>query len=327
MKKSLGALAAAATLVVPAAAAAHPSVYESKGYTGADRKEQTRYVVSNHGFTTVLRETNGLTDARGVVGYNLIPGDWRAGKDFATIMATGGTGAQAHATCLTPKLETEEAIRSWQEGDPFYNYVPFQATSAGLEDDPATWLPTLQANGYDITKLGRAECEKDAGATYVPADETQTSIASMASGSTKPLEDKLAAVTAENTTLAGELTTVKSQLAAAQAAATPLKVSVASAKARTVARRGAKVTVTAQPAKRVKVTVSVSEGLARTLKLRSTVLGTKTVTTAADGTATATVKLRKAAAKAVRALKKSVSVTIQATSDDRFATAKHKFTR
>ena len=43
--------------------------------------------------------------------------------------------------------------------------------------------------------------------------------------------------------------------------------------------------------------------------------------------ATATVKVSKAAAKALKALKKSVSVTVEATSGDRFATAKTKFTR
>ena len=38
-------------------------------------------------------------------------------------------------------------------------------------------------------------------------------------------------------------------------------------------------------------------------------------------------KVSKAAAKALKALKKSVSVTVEATSGDRFATAKSKFTR
>ena len=56
-------------------------------------------------------------------------------------------------------------------------------------------------------------------------------------------------------------------------------------------------------------------------------LGTKTVTTDAAGNATATVKVSKAAAKALKALKRSVSVTVEATSGDRFATAKSKFTR
>ena len=68
MKRILGAaaLAAAAALAVPAVAFAHPSVYQSTAKTGAGarRTESARYVVTNHGYSYVLKESNGLTDAR-----------------------------------------------------------------------------------------------------------------------------------------------------------------------------------------------------------------------------------------------------------------------
>ena len=50
-------------------------------------------------------------------------------------------------------------------------------------------------------------------------------------------------------------------------------------------------------------------------------IGKMTVTTGAAGDASATVKVTKAAAKALKAPKGSVAVTIEATSGDRFATA------
>ena len=104
---------------------------------------QTRYVVANHGFTYVLRESNGDLGG-GVFDYKAIPTALRAGKDWAWLVANGTTGAQAHAQCELPALETEAAIRSWQGDDPFYGYVPFQKGSAGLEDDPATWIPVVE---------------------------------------------------------------------------------------------------------------------------------------------------------------------------------------
>ena len=55
-------------------------------------------------------------------------------------------------------------------------------------------------------------------------------------------------------------------------------------------------------------------------------LGTQTATTAADGTANVTVKVSKAAAKALKSLKGSLSTTVDATSGDR-STAASKFTR
>ncbi len=40
-------------------------------------QNQTRHVVTNHGYTMVLRETNGAND-KGMVDYSRLPGDYRA---------------------------------------------------------------------------------------------------------------------------------------------------------------------------------------------------------------------------------------------------------
>lgn len=360
--KPLGvaALAALTTLAVPAVASAHPSVYLTsanviKTGTTNEIEPQTRYVVSNHGFTIVLRETNSLNanspaaadKVRGVVGYNLIPSGWRAGKPFADVMAVGGTGAQAHATCLTPALQSEAAIKSWQDADAFYNYVPFQAASAGLEDDPARWLPTLTAAGFDTSKLGdaaaaEAECEKVAGAVYVAADAVQTNSASLSSGVTKALEDKIKALETANaglttevaelkktvfatsplqsqvTALTQQLATATTENAGLKAAAKPLTLTLSK-----VSTSGITAAIAGPPSSKGNVVVSLTAAQAKKLKLKSRTVAKGAFTAGADGNATATLKLTSAAKKALKAFKGNV--TAEATSADRFATAKGKF--
>lgn len=317
------ALATTAALAAPAAASAHPSVYQSTAKIGATATDETRYFVTNHGYSMLFKESNGLEGKKGVVAYNLAPSAWRTGKPFNEVMDAAGTGVQAHATCVgAAGLENEPAIQGWQGTDAFYNYVPFQTTSAGLEDDPAKWLPTLQTAGVDLAALGSdptAAC-KALGGTYTPADAIAGSATALAEGMTKPIEQKLTTATTQVANLASELSAAKTQLAGMMIAATPLKLTLASAKAKT----GVKVTVSGQPLKPVAVTVSVSDAQARKLKLASTVIGRRTVSTAADGTASVTVKL---SAKAVKAIKKPVFVTAEAASGDRFATAKGKVSR
>lgn len=366
MKQFLGAaaLAAAAGLALPAIAAAHPSVYTTtanviKAGTTDQIESQTRYVVTNHGFTAVLRETNKLnatsaTAAQkqaGVIGYNLIPGGWRAGKAFADVMAVGGTGVQVHATCLSPALSTEAVIKSWQGTDAFYNYIPFQAASAGFEDDPATWLPKLTAASFDVTKLGnaasaKAECEKVAGNEYVAADTIQTTIAALAAGpvaeAVKPLNEELTTLKAANetlttevadlkktvfatnplqsqvTTLTAQLTTANTEITTLKAAATPLKLTLSK-----VATSGITAALTGAPSSKVAITVSLTAAQANKAGLKSTTVATQNVTLAANGTGTATLTLSAKTKKALKSFKGQV--TAQAVSADRFVTAKGKF--
>ena len=382
MKLSLGAtaLAVTAVLALPAVASAHPSVYityanvvkpdlDPQPGDPVELEEQVRYLVVNHGYPFLFREDNELNAKsqevadrnRGVVGYNLIPGAWREDgpKDFAAVMATGATGVQAHATCVTPALTSEPAITGWQD-DAFYNYVPFQATSAGLDDDPAAWLPTLTAAGFDITKLGtaaaaEAECEKVAGARYVKADAIQSRPDQLASGTlaheVEPLEAQIDTLTADKTALTGEVNTLtkerdslkatvfqtsplqsqvdaltqkvaeaNTQVAALTAKAAPMQLTLAD-----VSASGAKANVTGQPASKVTVRLLITEGQARRLGLRSVVLASTSATTAADGTAGVTLKLSKAAKKALRAFRGSV--TAEAISGDRIATATSRLAR
>ena len=113
MKPIAPALALAAVLALPAAAAAHPSVYKDTAQTVPDESQptvlepQTRYVVANHGFTYVLRETNGR-DTGGVLDYKSLPGPYRATLTWNELV--GGRHAAAsrpHATCEVAALASE----------------------------------------------------------------------------------------------------------------------------------------------------------------------------------------------------------------------------
>jgi hypothetical protein len=359
------ALIASAALAIPAVANAHPTVYPTWGNlavgTAPDPitlEPQTRYVVVNHGYPWVFRESNGIDDSspgdlkyRGVIGYNLIPGAWRAGKTFAEIVEEGAQPVQAHAICETPLLTSEAVIRAWQGGpseDPFYNYVPFQAEGAGLDDDPADWLPVLTDAGFDVSKLNtaanaKAECER-LGGVYYPADEVQTAPSSLASGllahTVEPLQEQIDGLEAEKSSLSGELTTVKGERDSANAQVSSLTAEVARLNAEvarlrleaaplkltlgTVKKSGATATVSGPPERTVRVTLSITSKQAKKLKLRSTTIAAGTVKTSASGEATLSLKPKSAVAKK---LKGSFSVSAQAVAGDRVASAKGKFTR
>lgn len=236
---------AAAFVVIPATASAHPSVYTDTakavptgwayagpGFAGLDT--QTRYSLSNHGYPMVLRETNGVTNA-GVMDYSLIPSAYRtalkADQGIAAVLSEAASGAQAHATCTAAALNTTSAITGWQGTDPFYAYIPFQGTSAGLEDDPATWIDDVLAltagpNAVDLSTITDTTYAEDGpldtacealGGNLVPPDVTQTTGASWSSAlladATAPLNTQITTLTDEKTALEADKTALQGQVA------------------------------------------------------------------------------------------------------------------
>lgn len=187
----IAAAVATAMLAVPATAAAHGSVYETTARSvpspapspinAGDLVSQKRYVFTNHGYTAVYRETNGVT-TMGAVNFAALPSAYRnqASKTANFKEAwyvEGGTGAQVHATCQgVAALSSFENIGSWQGTDPFYGYIPFQKTSAGFEDDPANWIPVVKAvTGVDLeTVADPAAACAGLGGTYTVADAFNT---------------------------------------------------------------------------------------------------------------------------------------------------------
>lgn len=226
---------AAAALAVPAAAAAHPTVYPTiaKRYVGTPPtgtlEEFTRYVVINHGNTIVLTESNNLT-TNGVIGFNLVPsGAYRNSLKTGEIVAAGSTGAQAHATCMggDADLGSLAKVAAWQGGiddepptatQPFWNYVPFQTTSAGLDDNPTAWAPILTAAGFNLNDLAtpagaQTACQAKGG-TYRAADTIASTAASLATGLTTPLQAQITTLTEDNAELTEANTTLTAEKAA-----------------------------------------------------------------------------------------------------------------
>ena len=320
MKPTVPALAILAALALPAAASAHPSVYKDTAQTVPDETQptvlvpQTRYVVANHGFTYVLRESNGRTSG-GVFDYKSIPGPYRATLTWDELVAAGTHGAQAHATCDVTALTSEAAIKAWQGDDPFYAYVPFQKESAGLEDDPATWIPEVETRtGVDLATVADPAAACTAlGGTYVPADETQSSNAQFNSGliehETEPLKAALADAEKAKLDLQGLLDAARGQVAKLTAQLTPMTVALPSAtmQAKALRKQGTTATVTGPAGAAVKVDLTVPYGTARKLKLAAPRLDREQATLGADGTAEIALRPGKKARKALKRAKSALA--------------------
>jgi hypothetical protein len=377
--RAICAVAVVALLAVPAAASAHPSVYSGEAVIDLNPAQgvfepgtQVRHMVTNHGYTTVLRETNGVTvDAhKGVMSYALLPADRRAMLSATEELATS-TGAQAHATCDVAALNAESAVLGWQDGDPFYNYVPFQKAAAGLDDTPADWIGDVRAlTGVDLTQVSddpaqaatqlETLCESaapaGAGGTFVRADETQSTIAALASGSVEHATEPLLAKITQLETFTGQLqeqkATAERAAAAAQAQAgqvgplqqenqalraevarmrleaTTLRITpIGKRSAAQLAASGMSVRVTGPAGKPVTVRLFVSGAVAKALRLKSRVLGKATATIGADASALVRIRLGGRAKAAVRGAKRSLRVSFEAVSGDRSASATRRLAR
>lgn len=347
-----GAITLAAAAAVPSFAAAHGAVYETDALVvdaGAPSgfSTQTRYVVANHGYVYVLRETNGRT-SRGMLNYPKAPGALRQtpGYDIFTntVPVSADTGAQPHATCDVPSLNAGAAKRAWQDADPFYAYVPFQQRSAGLEDDPDRWIPVVkETTGIDLRAVGDSDAARQTacgsiGGTYYPADEIQSSNASFNSGliadtkapleaSISTLQARLATSEAAKATAEGAATANAARATAAEQRATAAEAKLAAAPiakplAATLSKRtltprglassGLRVAVTGPAGQKVTVRVTVSAAQAKQRKLPSTTLGARRVTVGANGSATVTVKPSAAVGRTLRAIRTGrVPVTVE----------------
>ena len=327
--RAIGAFSVLAALAHPASAAAHGSVFQTEARLGAGPETQTQYVVTNHGFTFVLKESNEAAD-QGMVNYKKLPKAHRDTLTKTQLLAEGDTGAQPHATCRGVAALDEAAVLAWQGADPFYNYVPWQKDAAGLEDDPAKWIAVVKAEtGVDLTTEDPATACAAAGGDYTAADATQTSAKSLASGTieheTAPLTAAIGKLTAALTTADGARAALQTALDAAKAElaelATPIRVALPTAtlKTRAFARQGTRVTLNGVAGSRVTVELAVGERTARKLKLRSSVLARGKATLGPDGTASVLLKPGKAAARALGKRKRAVGFTVTAQSGDRFS--------
>ncbi len=158
--RAAGALAVLA-LALPASASAVPSVTSVVAKTGdpgvtyltdptgADLvSTQTRYVLSLDGWALGFVEDNGLAGG-GVLDYSALPSDYRAPAtaEQKLTFPAAQTNLQAHATCsdvASLRRERDDPRVAERRREPSYAYVPWQKSSAGLGDDPASWIAVVK---------------------------------------------------------------------------------------------------------------------------------------------------------------------------------------
>ncbi len=201
--------------------------------------------------------------------------------------------------------------------------MPFQKDSAGLEDDPALWIEDVLAlTGVDLASVSdpAAACA-GLGGTYVPADETQSTVASLSSGSTHPLEEEILALEEANVALEqksaqleAENQALKAQVAELTAQTKTLQIDKASASSTvTAAAAGTSLKLTGPAGKSVTVRLLASnKNQAKKLGLKSRVLGSATAKFGADGTALVKLTPSGKPAAALKKAKAEVKVLFQA---------------
>ncbi|UUY05366.1 hypothetical protein LRS13_07540 [Svornostia abyssi] len=330
----IAAAAIAAALVFPAAADAAPSVFSTTAkvvpagqtpdgtWTQGNLSDEERYLLNVGGFPLALSESNGKTTG-GVVGYDVLPPLYRNLFGKPRWLTEGTTGAQPHATCDVAALNADAAILGWQGDEPAYGYVLFQATAAGLGDDPAKWLPKVK----ELTGLSLASTTNlttactSIGGTFVPADTVVAKSSDLASGLTAPLETKVADLTKAKDTADTKVADLTKAKAAADAEvkrltleATPFKVAVPSS---ATLQRGLDVNVTGPPNRPVFIRALVTEKQRRELKIPVKTLGTGTGFTDAKGKAKVIVQPRKDSAPVLLRWQVAIPVQIAAVSGDR----------
>src|SRR4051794_5592640 len=312
------------SLALPAAASAHPGIYtvtqtlrspnSTCSYDGTPAGDaclttRIQYDVANDGWARSFTEDNGLAaPGGGMINYKSLASGWRESmaREVKRTYASARTALQAHATCSGIGLETEAAILAWQPGpDPFFDYVPFQSASAQLGDEAAEWIPTVKGvTGVDLTGLTDAQAQVACtakGGVYHKADTPASVTDAQIAAATAPLQSQI-------TTLQSGVAAVTAQFNAADAArrallVRPLTLRLSGRNTGNIAM------VTGATGTSVTLKLTVSSADRKTLKLGSATLATKTLTLDAQGAGLVTLK---PSAKARKAIKKSVKVTLQA---------------
>jgi outer membrane murein-binding lipoprotein Lpp len=229
--------ALAAALALPAAAVAHPTIYTTQRNvaTGSNpvtlSPDANLYMIRQHGYVKVVRESNGESNgavAGSMLDFSKIPSGWRNQTapnkpSFQDWVNQAGTGAQPHATCSGVPAIDENVILAWQTGDgddPFYSYIPWQAESATIDDNPAAWIPVVQsATGVDLTGMDATQAQTACaglGGTYRAADATQNTGVSISSAhiaeATAPLSAQISTLNTQVSDLGAQLSGLQGDL-------------------------------------------------------------------------------------------------------------------
>ena len=238
------------------------------------------------------------------------------------------TDLQAHATCLGAAWDTTANILAWQE-DPFFNYIPWQKTAAGLGDDPSEWIPVVKTiTGVDLAALntrGRVHGRvrgPGVGGHYFPADTAARITNALETAIKTPLESQITTLTASVNTLTAAKAAVDAQLVAALVPKPRALTLTLSAKK---FDQGVAM-VTGQPGTAVTVRALLSSANAKKLKIARTI-SSKKATINVDGAALVNLGLTAKAAKAVDKHLPQLKVTVDVTGGGVKKTAAGTLTR
>ena len=346
------ALSIAGAFALPALASAHPGVYTVPQLVrpaaatcvfpdASCLTTTTQYAVANDGWALGFTEGNGVTGVQadttaGMINYKAMPGNWRTPMTSEQKRTYGPaqTDLQPHATCSgSTLLDTSANVLAWQGADPFFNYIPWQSTSAGVGDEPSKWLPVVKAaTGVDLSTLSddaafKAACESaPVSGTYHAADVSAPIATATVAAATAPLQT--------------QVTTLQSQVAALQAAKTASDAAAVAAEAARQALANRPLTLTLSGKKfgqavamvtgtagtAVTVDLSLSAANAKQLKL-SRKLATKKVTLGASGAALVTLTPSAKATKAIAKRNRSLKVSVAAAGGGKTQTATGTLTR
>jgi hypothetical protein len=333
MKLSRALAASALTLLaLPAAASAHPGVYSVTQLTRPAGQtctipdtscltSKTQYNVANDGWDYGFTEDNDVAPGanRGMINYKAMPGGtdgWRGGPEKRLdwlAYAPAQTNLQAHAICTgVTALEDPNNILAWQE-DPFFNYIPWQATTANLGDVPSEWIPLVKnLTGVDLATLTgtqfQSECTR-IGGTYHKADTGASLTGALETAVKAPLQSQITTLQTSMTSLQAAKTAVETQLAAARA------VTPAAPRPLTLTLSGkrfnpAVAMITGEAGSKIAVHMTIGDNDAKRRRI-SLIVSTRNVTLGSTGAALVNLGLTSKAKKALK--NRSIAVTVDAT--------------
>ena len=322
--------------------------------------DQPQAVVASDGYALGYRETNGVGPRLSngiVVGGGLLslskflPSAYRASMTPVQKLSylQAQSSIQLHATCSgVAALEDPNNVwKAWErdDNDPFYNYIPWQNTRAGVyangalvvgfEDDPAKWialvksitngLPGAPAGGVDLAKLSSVsdftKACTDLGGKYHPADTASNLTSAVVAEATTPLNAQITTLTGQVNSLNSQVGSMVPQLATLTSENTALKAAAKAVPARKLALTltskkldPAAITtmVTGTAGHPVTVRLTVSKAVAKALGLKSQTLASKTATLNSQGAALLSLKASKTTIKTLKKTKGATSVTVAA---------------
>jgi hypothetical protein len=348
------ALSVAGAFALPALASAHPGVYEVDQMVRPDNgcvypddtclTTTTQYAVANDGWALGFTENNTLRGLQaagpittgGMINYKAMPTSWRGAMtpEQKRTLTAAQTDLQPHATCSgSTLLDTSANILAWQSADPFFNYIPWQSTSAGVGDEPSKWIPVVKAaTGVDLSTLAdtaafKTACESAPVSGFYHAADGSAAIATASiAAATAPLQSQVTQLQTQITTLqaakaASDASAVLAEAARQALVNRPLALTLSGKK---FGQAVAMVTGTAGTA--VTVDLSLSAANAKQLKL-SRKVATKKVTLGASGAALVTLTPSAKATKAITKRNRDLKVSVAAAGGGKSQTATGTLTR